>query len=249
MTKTVLEIVQSVLTEISGDDVNTISETQESEDVAKLVENAYFELVSHTTWPHTRRAVALSPFSDSEKPTHMKLIDNVKELISVSYDCRKTGETRRNYRELQYKTPDDFLRMLNRRNSDDASIKIVTDTSGIELLILTNKNPEYFTSIDDTNLIFDSHDKAVDSTLVEAKFQAQAYIIPPFELRDDFVPDLPPDAFALLQSEVLSRAQFRLRQIADAKAEASVRQQSNWLSMKSWKVAGGIQYPDYGRKR
>lgn len=248
MTKTVLEIVQAVLEDIVGDQVNSISDTEESGIIANFVRAAYLDLISHTNWPHTRRAIAVSASGDNNYPTHMKLNADVKELISVRYDTRKLGETRRAYKEMVYKSPDDFLRILNVRNSDDPDVSVVSDYSGIELLILTNKAPQYFTSIDDTHLIFDSYDSEVDSTLQESKTQAQAYVIPVFTLADDFVPDLPPDAFSLLVNEVTSRAQFRLRQMADSKAEQESQRQSRWLSRKNWRVAGGITYPNYGRK-
>ncbi len=249
MVKTVLDIVKDVLVDIDGDQVNSISDTEESEMIANFVKNAYFDLISHTNWPHTRRAIAVTPSTDSNFPTHMSLNANVKELISVRYDVRALGETRRVYKDMTYKSPDDFLRILNMRNSDDPNVSIIVDTSGIELLILTNKAPQYFTSIDDVNLIFDSYDSAVDSTLQESKTQAQAYIIPDFTLADDFIPDLPPDAFSLLLNEVTSRAQFRLRQIADGKAEQEAVKQSRWMSRKNWRTAGGITFPNYGRKR
>lgn len=249
MADTVLEIVKDILNDISGDQINSIGDTEEANMIATFVKNAYIDLVSHTNWPHTRRAVALTPSGDSNYPTHMTLNDNVKELISINYDTRKLGDLNKNYQEMKYKSPDDFLRILNTRQSNDSHTKVVIDYSGIELLILDNKAPQYFTSIDDVRVIFDSYDSGVDTTLQESKTQAQAYIIPYFEISDDFVPDLPPDAFALLRSEVLSRAQYRLRQMADPKAEQEVSKQSRWLSRKSWRTGGGINYPNYGRKR
>lgn len=248
MSKTVLEIVQNVLNDISGDQVNSISDTEESEMIASFVQNAYFDLISHTNWPHTRRAVAVTPSGNSSFPTHMTLNNDVKELISIRYNVSRIGETRRVYKDMLYKSPDDFLRILNSRNSDDPNVDVILDHSGIELLILTNKAPQYYTSIDDVYLIFDSYDSAVDSTLQESKIQAQAYIIPAFNLVDSFVPDLPPDAFSLLVNEVTSRAQFRLRQLADSKAEQEAQRQSRWLSRKNWRTAGGITFPNYGRK-
>ncbi|MNE83170.1 hypothetical protein D3C80_1799620 [compost metagenome] len=40
---------------------------------------------------------------------------------------------------------------------------------------------------------------------------------------------------------------FKLKQMADSKAEQEARRQQTWLSRKAWRVAGGIKYPDYGR--
>lgn len=249
MSRTLLEMVQDVLSEINGDEVNSISDTEESDFIARLFRTTYRDLSSHTSWPHTRRAIALTARSDTNFPTHFILNENVKKLISVNYDVRKNGETRRKYQPMVYKDPDEFLVILNRRDNTQATTDIIIDDSGIELLIRNDKAPEYYTSFDDVNLIFDSYDSAVDSTLQESKLQAQGYIIPDFQLVDSFVPDLPTDAFSLLYQETLSRAQLKAREFQDLKAEQEAVKQSRWMSRNAFRVNGGIRYPDYGRKR
>lgn len=248
MSQTLLEMVQDILVEIRGDEVNSIGDTEESETIARFIKTAYNDLSSHTSWPHTRRAIALTARADSAFPTHFVLNSDVKKIISVNYDKRAVGETRRVYKPLTYKDPDEFLVYLNKRDNDQSNIDIITDDSGIELLIMNDKAPDYYTSFDDVNLICDSYDSAVDSTLQESKLQAQGYIIPEFTLADDFTPDLPPDAFSLLHQEALSRAQLRLREFQDMKAEQEANKQSRWMSRQAFRVNGGIRYPDYGKK-
>lgn len=249
MKQTLLELVQSILSDMGGDEVNSISDTAESEQVASVVRSTYNAIVSHTVWPHTRRAVVLDPRSNSEYPTHMVVKEALKELISIHYNKAKVGEGRKNYKEVAYCTPDDFLRKTNYRDNTKSNIDIVIDDSGIELFIQNDKAPDFYTSFDDSGLVFDSYDKAVDSTLQQSKLQAQGYIIPEFLLEDDFVPDLPADAFSLLLEESTSRAQFKLRQFQDMKSEQESQKQSRFLSQKSWTVAGGIRYRNYGRNK
>jgi len=246
--KTLLEIVQDILSSMDGDEVNGISDTEESEQVARIVRQTYNDIMSRTNWPSSRRAVALTPRSDSNYPTHMTLNEDVKELISVFYNMADVGATRKEYREVKYLDPDDFLRKVNVRNNDNSGVDVVVDDSGIELLISNDKDPQYFTSFNDTDLVFDSYDSAVDSTLQGSKLQAQGFVIPAFSLTDSFVPDMPVDAFSYLEEEATSRAQFKLRQIQDIKSEQSALKNSRRLSRKSWRTAGGIKYPDYGRK-
>lgn len=246
--QTLLELVQQILSDIDGDEVNSINDTVEAEQVATIVKGAYNAIVSNSNWPHTRRAVALVPRSDSNFPTHMTIRESLKELISVRYNRAEVGETRKQYDELSYYTPDDFLRKTNYRNNDNTNTDVIVDDSGIELLILNDKGPEFYTSFDDVNIVFDSYDSAVDSTLQQSKFQAQGYIIPDFNITDAFVPDLPADAFALLFEESVSRAQMKLRQVQDAKSERESQKQSRWLSRKSWAVNEGEKRRDYGRK-
>lgn len=249
MKYTLLDIVQTILEEIDGDTVNSITDTEESEQIAGFVKSVYRNMMSNSTWPHTRRAVALTPRSDSAYPTHMTINEDVKEMISIRYNKIKSGETRKNYVLLKYKDPDEFLNILNKRDNSATNVDVIIDDSGIELLIKNDKAPEYYTSFDDVNVIFDSYDSDVDTTLQESKLQAQGYIIPAFSLEDGFIPDLPTDAFAKLIEESISRAQFKLRQVQDIKSEQESQRQSRYMSRRSWVLKGGINYPNYGRKR
>jgi hypothetical protein len=180
----------------------------------------------------------------------MEVKEELKELSSIFYDTSKLGDARKIYKEVVWKDFDDFLRTINRRDNTASNVDVVIDDSGIELLIVNDKAPEYYTSVDDQTIIFDSYDSEVDNSLQSAKLQARGYIIPTFTLSDTFIPDLPADAFSLLLEESTSRCQFKMRQLEDVKSEQEARKQSRWLSQKSWTAGGGgIRYPDYGRKR
>lgn len=247
--KTLLEIVQDILNDMSSDEVNSIEDTPEAQQVAQIVKSTYEAMMSNRNWTHTQRLVTLTPYADSTKPTHITVDENIKELISIFYDKHTISDSRVQYREVIYKEPDDFLRYINARDSSGTNIQSVIDASGISLLIQNDKAPSYFTSFDDTTIIFDSYDSAVDSTIQASKIQARAYIIPSFTLTDDFIPDLPLEAFASLIEESKSKAQSKLNETTDIKAEQEAVRQNRWLSRKEWRVTGGIQYPDYGRKR
>ena len=247
--KTVLEIVQDVLNDLDGDFVNSIDDTEESQQVAAIVASTYQAMMSNRNWPHTNRTINLTASSDSRFPTHMTMPSNVKELISIYYDKRKDGETAIQMREVKWKEPEDFLRYTFSRNSDATDTLTINDPTGIKLLILSDKAPEYFTSFDDVTLVFDSYDAAIDSTLQANKTLARAYIMPSFNLVDSFVPDLPDEAFSALIEEVKSKSSYKLKQAQDVKSEQEASRQHRWLSRKAWKAKGGVKYPDYGRKR
>ena len=249
MAKTLLQITQDILSDIDGDQVNSIYDTEESEQVSRIVLATYRFMVTTKIVPRTMRAVALTPRSDNLFPTHMILNDDVQELIDVRYNRAKLGETRRNYEEVLFKEPDDFLRSINSRNNDSSNVDVILDDSGIELLILNDLSPRFYTSFDDLNLVFDSYDSGVDSTLTSSKFQARAYIIPDFPHLDASVPVLPIGAEGYLIDEATSRCQLKLRQFQDVKAEQASVTQRHRLSRKSWQVGGGIKFPNYGMSR
>lgn len=247
MKMTLLEITQDILNDLDGDEVNSIDDTMEAQQVAQMVKSTYYAQISNRNWPHTRKLVSLQASGDSALPTHTKLIDPIKELVSVNYNCVKDGETRKRYQQMKYLDPDNFLRKSNQRNSDEANIDVIIDPTGIELLIRNDLAPTYFTSFDDTTIIFDSYDSSVDDTIQESKVQAMAYVIPAWSHVDDFIPDLPDEAFTALLEEAKSRAMFKLKQMTDSKAEQESGRQQRWLSRKAWRVAGGVKYDNYGR--
>lgn len=244
-----LEIVQEILSDMTSDVINSIDDTDEAGQVALIVKSTYDAMIANRNWPHTARVVNLTAYSDSALPTHMSIAEEIKEMISVYYDRRKNGETRIRNEEIDWKDPDDFLRYVNKRDSDSTNVLTVVDPSGVNLLILQNKAPTYYTSFDDDTLVFDSYDEAVDSTLQASKSTARAYVIPTFTVSDTFTPDLPKEAFPALIEEAKSKAQSKLNQFQDVKAEQEAGRQQRWLSRKAWRVNGGIKYPDYGRKR
>lgn len=248
MAWTVLDITSDILSDMSGDYVSSITDTEEAEQVAQIIKSTYQSMLSNRNWPHTARVLRLTAYTDNTKPTHMRIEDNLKELISVYYNKSVQGSTQLLYRPVRYLEPDDFLRHINGRNSDNTDTNIILDDSGIQLLILNNKQPDFFTSFNDKDMVFDSWDSDVDSTLQASKTQARGYIIPAFEMEDDFVPDLPEEAFSALIEEAKSRAMFRLKQTQDIKAEQESVRQQRWLSRKAWRINNKDIFPyNFGR--
>lgn len=244
---TLIEIVQDILNDMDSDEVNTIDDTFESQQVAQIVKSTYYAMISNRNWPHTKQAIQILPSGDSALPTHMQVQEDIKELSFINYNKVKVGETRRLYKPVRWLETDDFLRVTNKRNNDEANIDVITDPTGVELLIKNDFAPTYYTSFDDSLIVFDSYDKLVDTTLQQSKIQAQAYVMPAWSQVDSFIPDLPTEAFTALLEEAKSRAMLKLKQVQDVKAEQESGRQQRWLSRKAWTVNGGIKYPNYGR--
>ena len=248
MKKTLLEIVQNILNEMDSDEVNSIDETAEAAQVAQIVHSCYDELISKDNWPHLKKMVQLEASNDITKPNYLRLPSGTKELILFKYDKRKANETKVQYRDVIYRYPEEFLSIVNFRNTDNYDIDLIKDSSGILLAIHNNKAPDFWTSFDDEEIVCDSYNKELEDTLKKEKTQCIAYINPVWESRNDFVPDLPSEAFSLLEEESKSTSFLTLKQMANQKAEQKAARQQRWLSRKSWQAKGGIRFPSYGRK-
>lgn len=243
-----LTMTKDILSVMDGDEVNSISDTEEATQVAKVIIRTFNAMVSNTTWFNTRKGLTLVALSNSSIPTHIRLNDDVKELSFINYNKRKLADTKDVYRELKWKNPEDFLRYVNARDNSKANCQTVIDYSGIELFILNDKAPDYYTSFNDKDIIFDSFDNEVDTTIQESKIQAVGFVVPSLAEADGSVIDLPPDAMSMLLEESTKKAQWWVRQMQDPVAEQEAKRQKTWMARKQWRVNGGIKYPNYGRK-
>lgn len=248
---TLLSIVQEISKEINSGNINSIDDTTDASDIADIVIATYRDMMSSRDWKHTGRLIQFEASGTTSLPSHMTIPDNVKEVIpnSVKYNKIKSGETRKKYQSVRWKEPDDFLRFINSRDHTQSTVDIITDTSGIELLIYNDRAPEYYTSFDDVTVVFDSYDSAVDSTLQKSKTQVRAYIILSLVKADASIPDLPIEAFPALVQEAKSRASLAIKQAENPKAEQQSIKQGRILSRKQWTIGGGgIITADFGRK-
>lgn len=248
MKYSLLDIVQDILNDIDSDEVNSIDDTVESAQVAQIVKSTYFAMMSTRNWPHLRKSIQLIPTANLAQPTHMFVKDDIKELAFINYDSKKAGETRAKYLPMKWMEPDDFLRMTNSYNSDADNVSTVRDDSQLDIQIMNDRAPTKYTSFDDKTLIFNSYDSEVESNLESTHIQSMAYVMPKWLPADDFIPDLPDEAFMALIEEAKSRASLKLRQVADQKSEQEAQRQHKWLSRKARRVNNVLHYPNYGRK-
>lgn len=248
MKLTLLELVQDILNDLDSDEVNSINDTVESQQVAQIVKTCFNEQIANRNWPHLRKLIQLESVGSLERPNYLRIPIRLKELQSFKYEVSKLGETKKTIVDVVYKDPDAFLRYVSQRNSDMANVMQVKDYSGTTILTVTDKAPQFWTSFDDKYIVTDSYDKAVDDTLQKSKTQCLAYMEPVWSHTDDAVPELPDEAFPGLLEEAKSTAFLVLKQMANQKAEQKASRQSRWLSRKAWAVKGGIQYENYGRR-
>lgn len=233
---------------MDSDNVNSITDTQESIQVAQIVKDTYYELISKRDWPHLKQLFTLDNISDTDRPNYLSIPTGVYEMEFVKYNKRKSTDTRDKYQEVDYLDPDNFLLKQNQLNETLSNVTQVTDSTGVKYNIRNDRAPEYWTSFDDNLIIFNSYDSGVDTTAQGSKTQCRGVIEPSWSAVDGFTPDLPAEAFPLLLSESKSTAFLLLKQVANEKAEQKSQRQQRRLSRKSWRAKGGTRFPDYGRK-
>lgn len=246
-----LEITQDILSDMDSDEVNSINDSVEALQVAQIIKTTYYNIIDGKDYAFLYELFQLQASGTDDRPTHMKLPDDIIDLKYIKYNNKKTDEAKDLYQIVEYKLPEEFMAIVDVRDSTATNIKKVTDTTGITLNILNDKCPQYFTSFDDENIVFDSYLSTIDTTLQNTKSQCHGKRSVAFTLSDTFTPDLPVQMFTYLLNEAKSAAFLTLKQMANQKAEQISTKQRRRMSQDAWKLQDekGIMYPNYGRNR
>jgi len=244
---TLLEMTQDILSDMDSDEVNSINDSVESLQVAQIIKTTYYNIIDGRDYDFLYELFQLDASGTSSRPTHMKLPENIIDLKYIKYNCKTLTDTKDKYLKIKYLMPEDFMEVVDKRDSSKSNVTVVTDPTGISINVMNDKAPEYFTSFDDENLVFDSYDSEVDTTLQNNKTQCHGKRSVAFTLLDSFTPDLPVQMFSYLLAEAKSTAFVTLKQMPNAKAEQISNSQKRRMSQDAWRVKNGIHYPNYGR--
>ena len=246
--QTLLQIVQKLLVSINGDEVSSITDTVEAMSIANIVEDVYFNIVTNTSIPEHNTLLQIEGLSDSDFPNYLQLPSTTISIESFKYDKSLDTSTDVDYRTIKFVNQETFLKRVLGRNQADSNISVVTDFSGVKLLIQTDKFPEFWTSFDDYRMVFDSYDNGEESTLQASKTLAFGKTSPVFTLSDAFTPDLDENLFPLLLNESKSWVHLELRQQPHQKAEQQSRQQKVKFQNDKERFTKKGLYIGYGRK-
>ena len=240
MKKNLLSLVQSILSDMDSAEVNSISDSNEAQQVVSIIEDTYYSLINTRAWPEHQELLKLTAASDSDFPTHFSLDDDVKKI-----DCLWYENSDGRYVEILYLTPMEFLSLTDGASSNYTTV--YDKNGGTKLRITNNQDPKYYTSFDDNWVILNSHKSAVEATLQESKVRAMGFVIPTFTRSDTFVPDIDATAFSLLASESKSTALSLLKGGSDPKVEQNARRQKSYIQNDKYRTEKGSHWPNYGR--
>lgn len=253
MKYTLLELVQSILASLESDEVNSITDTSEASDIAKLVRDVYVDMLVRANLPEHYSMSQMTASLDAAKPTVMYIPDTVEEVLWLKYNKATATDTDLSMKPVVFKPKNEFITdMYSLRVSDSnvGSFTLTTDNGFMNVLYLDDKAPSYYTTFDDRTLLFDSYDAGVDTTLQSSKTLAYTKNVIPFTFTDNFVPDLDASQFSLLLNECKSLAWAEKKQTSHTKAEVGARR--GWVSLQRKKdrtehPSPFDKLPNYGR--
>lgn len=199
--ETLLDIVQSILSDADGDEVNSISDTIESQQCAECVITAFDNMVSTGQIKHHDSIVRLNA-TGASTPNVMTRPEGLYDIQWVQYDKRTTASGDQRYTEIAYKAPYDFFNMQASLTDSDSTVDEVTLDSGHVMLCYNDRQPRYYTFMEDyDDIIFDAYDSDMDTNLQNSKSLAFGTILPTLANSDSATPDLPKNLFNQLKNE------------------------------------------------
>jgi hypothetical protein len=85
MKMTLLDMTQSILSSMGSDQVNSIGDTVESQQVADILKQTYFNMLGRYDLPEHNRIIQLDPSNDATKPTLMFRPAGVHRIEWIKY--------------------------------------------------------------------------------------------------------------------------------------------------------------------
>lgn len=201
-------MTQKVLRKLVRESVTSISDTQLSRDVAEIIEEEYYFLVdSHKeeyTWLRTVRE--LEAVGDTSQPTKIKIPEEVQDITLLRYRTDTSTDTAREWKTIPFKCPQDFIRESQSLTTSESNVTVYTTDDSVDLHILTDRFPDYYTSFDDEFIYFNAYDSSEEATVQQSRTTIECLVRPTFTQSDTFIPTLPSNLFTLLVERSVTTA-------------------------------------------
>lgn len=250
MKRTLLDYTQNILSALSSDEVNSIGDTTESQQVAEIVRTTYFNIIARSELPKQKTPYQLDSSTDVLEPILMFIPEGFKSLEWVKY----YDTTATMYKYVTILPLQQFSDYVNGYSTTESNVDTLSFTVDNETFLFNYKDditPTYCTLISNYYVIFDSYDSTLDSTLQSSKTMGFGLSTPIFLMEDSYIPELDESQVPLLLNEAKSLAFFELKQVMHSKAEQEAKRQ--WNSLQKDKSIDNKpsyfdQLPDFSRK-
>lgn len=230
---TLLAMTQNIISDLNGNPVNSIDDTEESGQIAEIIKTTYYNIITQRDWSWLRSLTAFDGLADVTNPTKMKMPELVAKVLWAKYN----GE------DVVYLDPKSFHDLIAGRDTSLSNV----DANGYR----TDIDPTYWTTYDDEYVYFDSYDSSVDTTLQTSKSVVFAATTPGWTASDAFIPDLPEKLFPMLLASAKASAFNILKQTSMPSVEAFAGRALIRAQNEQWRAKDAeakVSDINYGRK-
>lgn len=250
---TLLVIVQGILSDADSDEVNSISDTIESMQCARVVKTIFEDVVTGNRDLTYHEKIIRLTATDTNTPNVMERPAGLINIEWVQYDKRLTAGGAQRYSPIRYRDPESFFSFVSGRTIGASDIDAVTLDSGHVIPVKNAQAPTYYTFLQGyDDIIFDAYDSGLETNLQNSKSLAYGEVKPTLALTDGAIPDLPEHLFNTLVSSARA-LYFDLfkdgvtKQVDKLERRAEVRAQRVRHITKTERDNNPT--PHYGRKR
>ena len=259
MKRTLLELTQDILASMDGDDVSAIADTAESAQVANIIRQCFYEIAANAKLPEHFSMFELTETSTSS-PTIMTKPTDVLTIDWIKYDNMLTADSPvTSYQPVVFQPWDEFWAALLQSDSDATEVSRFNYTVGADTIPFVYRNdqfPMFYSTYNDSTLVFDSFNSAEDTFLRKTKTICYGLKESSWTHTDSAVPILDHKLSNLLFQNAKSQAFLELKQVENGLADRKSRR--GWLTLYKEKhdIKGTIwddyydpkKLPHFGRK-
>jgi len=252
--ESLLSIVQGILSDTDGDEVNSISDTIESDQCARVVRDEFWHMIDDFDIKMHESIQRLDATS-SATPTKMTRPTEVHKIETIWYNKKTDAGAADNYQEVHFKDPADFLASSFSLSSTDTNVDQYYVKEGasetLNLNVRNDQHPTYWTILEGyDDIYFDSYYSTLDSSLQNSKSLVKGLFRPTFSFTDAYVPDIPENMFTLLKDRARNMY-FELYKDGAPQAVARRERQSEVRAQRKKYITKDLQEkrtgPNYGR--
>jgi len=235
-----------------GDEINSIGDTVESEQVANIVKQEFLMIADQFDLEHHKQVRGLTATSSST-PTVMTRPEGFYDIAWIKYDKRTTAGGDPDFQYVEYMPTDEFDDLVSGLNVSDTNVGSQT-INGLTYNHYNDRQPTYYTFIHGyDSIVFDAYNSTLESNLQASKAKAYGIQRPTLSIADASVPDLPQNLMTLLRNR--SRAMYFdlfkdgvTKEIDKRQRNSEVRAQRQRHIAAANRRKLQRRTPDYGRK-
>lgn len=254
--RTLLQMVQDILASMEGDEVSSINDTAESRSVTNIIKQCFLQLSSDYKLPEHYNLFNLVE-TDASTPVLMTKPADAVNIEWLYYKTNNDDTADEKYTLLEYMPFPEFLEMVNNFGFADTgmygSFTLDTGTGSTLIKYRVDKTPSFYTTYNDSTILFDSYNVEADAFLKSAKTRVYGLSDVSWLSEDSFVPNLDHRLSNLLFQEAKSQAFLELKQVENIKAEKNARRGKLTLQKEKDDIDNQRGYywsrslPNYGR--
>lgn len=249
--QTLLEMTQSILASMDSEEVNSIGDTVEANQVALILKGVYYDLVEDMQLPGKELLFQLDPSIDQAAPCVMHVPAKVTKVETIRYNYTDLPGQTPDYRVMKLLTFVDFMARQLPTETDIVAVQTVTSNDEeYQFWYWTDRDPQYYTSFDDDTIIFDAFDNTKDTTLQKNKSMCTGRTNLTWLMEDTFIPDLDANQFPFYVNKAKTRAFNELKQQINQESAAEARRQKivqQKRKLKTPDIPAVYQHARYGK--